>query len=1368
MTNENQKGSNLDPEDADDEIVASSKSVGNKGLQQHFAPAGAAQLVAALAEDANVIDLTAGDGSLLCEVQQRHRFGIEIDKSQIANATTEHRGYCAIQGDIQQIAPLLAPLDGDFGFAAINPPYGLEWEDPSISVRLENIPELKGKPLSSTLATWIYANEILAHDGHGLMICGKKRYEDEIVPTLGYDIVGADSNAPQVFAEITVPDMWPEVGIDILVVLWVRKSRRGYGEKGPLPAPLQLTCLSGDLGTPELIDRVKQHRKSFTRSVDTYAYSEQREQGYFKAVQEEHDIRTSGRKRDLNKFDIYGLASQMRVNLRPYTVMTLQRENRDLYYRVQAFNKTELTYFAMHPKQWHDLVEAGEAGQLRIDPRLANRVEDVIATNYKKVVPLYTLKPQQRLAYLRDMGTVECVKTSIDGEFLQGEHYPITVQTNVVETFEKQRATVSRVDGEVKLKDFVQVRKLLSIRIGKHRYSEVKEDIEFIVEHFAIPNPGTVAERYPEEYKAMVELMDGLESGRAWKFKGFQKEDMARLMVKGDGLLAWEQGLGKTLAGLTFYKAHEQLGNIKCGLIIAPQDLIPQWRREAKKFYGMELEWLKSHNDFARCRDHIKAGGTGLYITHFEALSRTGKVDGKKNALPMDMVVGHSIHEEPSYRTWEEDAGDGQPGYITHPAKLERVEILATHRCPGCNSGYREGWNPEKGFCSNCRWMHTSLKVKPLYNVIKNTFREGALIIDELTMIKGESDRSRALRGIKSRFVLGMTGTPVKNYIPDAFWGLWKCLGNATPRFPYDYSGGKTQFENNFAVVEFETTGYKRRGRKVLPEVTNVSELWRLLSSAIVRRRKEETDENLVPRVFYEVEVPWGSQQKKQYKTWLFRFGEFFANENPDHPIVKTGAQERMAAMLGQLHKLEFATTMPEVDYDRDYWGNEVSNWTPKNAKVLEIAMYHAGKGEKVLIGSAVKQLGRFLTDELNAREVKTVNILKDGEGAQDTKSPAQRAKVVKQFQEGDAKVMVASVQAMSLGHNLDNANVVILTGLPWDFASLDQFVARVHRLTSKKDVRVYICLTSGSIDERKWDLLVKKGAAASLALDGRLIEEEEKQIDKASFLQDLKDAGLSVTDETVGEPDIKRQWESIKKPADVGEINLEPRGDIIEIAATQEEPKAVPNPNQYPKPIGPLQEWFFRDTMPEGGRWSDTDNRWYPPEPEPEPETNYLVICGHGDIGSIQAYLYNTSSRHDWQEFEDGKVVALIKVVGTETNWQDQGRRFESGVYGVSYYSSYAEATDKYDYWCSYYQERLDTAAEQHQEQLLKAAREAPKVNALDDGEDVFEEDPEDADLPDPDRTPTAWLPEIAEKPKPVTAPATTPTVSDDFEFGF
>jgi hypothetical protein len=97
---------------------------------------------------------------------------------------------------------------------------------------------------------------------------------------------------------------------------------------------------------------------------------------------------------------------------------------------------------------------------------------------------------------------------------------------------------------------------------------------------------------------------------------------------------------------------------------------------------------------------------------------------------------------------------------------------------------------------------------------------------------------------------------------------------------------------------------------------------------------------------------------------------------------------------------------------------------------------------------------------------------------------------------EGDAEVHCAGVQAVQLGHNLDAASAVVMTGLPWSCSALSQLEARVHRLTATRPVSVYAVLTRGSLDERKWELPPKKGAASDQALDGQLVGAQERPID--------------------------------------------------------------------------------------------------------------------------------------------------------------------------------------------------------------------------------------------------------------------------------
>jgi hypothetical protein len=178
---------------------------------------------------------------------------------------------------------------------------------------------------------------------------------------------------------------------------------------------------------------------------------------------------------------------------------------------------------------------------------------------------------------------------------------------------------------------------------------------------------------------------------------------------------------------------------------------------------------------------------------------------------------------------------------------------------------------------------------------------------------------------------------------------------------------------------------------------------------------------------------------------------------------------------------------------------------------------------------------GKWVAEQLNLKnEVNAVHIVEESKttGQLQTKSPKKRANIVYDFRNDSTNVLCASLNAMNLGHNLDMANVVILKGLPWDFATFDQFIARVHRLTSKRPVTVYVVLTEGSVDERKWQLLNDKSAAAQLALDGRLFEQEEEEIDLQKILDELKEQGVMV-DSVVPEELVQQQWMSYSPVAD-------------------------------------------------------------------------------------------------------------------------------------------------------------------------------------------------------------------------------------------
>lgn len=465
----------------------------------------------------------------------------------------------------------------------------------------------------------------------------------------------------------------------------------------------------------------------------------------------------------------------------------------------------------------------------------------------------------------------------------------------------------------------------------------------------------------------------------------------------------------------------------------------------------------------------------------------------------------------------------GTGEYVTSPVY---IELDSSEFCPGCCEPAQYGkWYPRRGICEACGYRYIKLKVKPAYVHLTTAFKRGIVIIDEGTKIKSNNSlMSLSIRGIRARFRLLLTGTPIKNYIPDAFWLLWWALGNRSVKFPFDYQGGYTRFAREFAVAEYSLDEWgSKRGCKILPEVTNLSVLWRLLCSSIIRRRKEETGEPLVTRKLVPVICPLGEEQVRMYDDWLHGFTSFFVETHPDLAICSyPHLVERSSAILGQLWKLEFSSILPEAEPDGYY--ERGSNWTPANLKVLELAKKHASAGDKILIGSSLMAYGPWVAKHLRSKGVDAVHITDESDGKLHTKSPGKRAAVVNQFRNDSASVLCASIYSMKLGHNLDVANVVILRGLPWDYSSFDQFIARVHRLTSKRPVTIYVVMADGTIDIRKWELLNQKGAASQLALDGMLYQQNTEKIVLQQILDELKQKGIT-SDSAIPEEEIRRQW---------------------------------------------------------------------------------------------------------------------------------------------------------------------------------------------------------------------------------------------------
>lgn len=1102
-----------------EEALDSSKSVlrptrpgaSRRGLQQFFTPPAAARLIKSVIApkgEGPVLDLTAGSGALLDPWPSDCRFGIEIDRDRV-----KHGDYVAIHGDVQRAFPMLVRLGVKFPRIVTNPPFGLSWKGP------------EGEQETSTAGAWRMGIALLAPTGIGAFIAGRDRLAREVLDR---------PDASGIFAVLEIADLFEGVTVPPAIAFYTHPD--GRDGNGVL---FTETRTRGELDSGELrnnlcaaLKRAQGPRKSRPEPFE-------HPNGTWKLVNRELQRRRREEATNRPQYDVELEHNTLSVRPRPFVRKALADQDR--LRLLESLHHQPVGHFALHRSDWQLLQDLRDDCDLTIQPTIPAAVAAVAAQADREVIPLYPLPAQMRLGYLTDLDSLLCIRTDSSRGFRKGNSYPLKTDSRLDITSGKKATLNSK--GEPVVRKYDHEARVLLIQIADHEFSESAADINYILRHFEIPDPGDIGSRFPDEVERQRQLLDTIANDAGgtgeFRWRRFQREDLARGLVKalhgGGVLLSWEQGGGKTVGAAGFALACVKNGARNQVLFIAPQDLIVQYREDVKDKLGITVEHITTPAQARRVAKHLAAGGEGWYITHYEVLSLMGVKD---EPLP--------------------------PTSFRVPAKGgKRVWLDPRAFCPLCHASNDEGWQAEsRHVCSAirtdpatgkkrpCGYVHKRLRVKSAAHYLAHSFADGVICIDEGTLAKGDTThRSRSIRGLRARHRMLCTGTPIANYINQIFWLLWWTCGDATLRFPYSYTGGLGRFEQTFCVIEYlygpegSDTEDVRVSRKVLPRITNVSRFWRLGSATIVRRRKVDFGEKLVPITLKTVRVPMGVAQQRLYKHWLStdNFARFFAWKYPDHRLVKTGQIKRYAAACGQLAKLEYATTAPAAATDQDWPeldGFEHSNWTPKNLKTLEIVLEHVKKGEKVLVGSDLIETGRWLCQRLQEKGVRAAHIVEERDGKAQTVNPRKRAAVMRDFRRGRTQVLLSGIPALRLGHNLDTASVVVIDGLVFSHEMHDQFINRVHRLTSKLPVTVYVMLTIGSLDHDKWELLAAKAAAADLALDGQLADEREDPISLEQVLRDMQQRGVTVTGKEIAEATIHAAWESIPR---IGYVAMHP-----------------------------------------------------------------------------------------------------------------------------------------------------------------------------------------------------------------------------------
>ncbi|MFF9059465.1 SNF2-related protein [Streptomyces sp. NPDC014882] len=325
----------------------------------------------------------------------------------------------------------------------------------------------------------------------------------------------------------------------------------------------------------------------------------------------------------------------------------------------------------------------------------------------------------------------------------------------------------------------------------------------------------------------------------------------------------------------------------------------------------------------------------------------------------------------------------------------------------------------------------------------------GLVVADEAQHVKNPyAETARALRTIRTRARVALTGTPVENNLSE----LWAILDWTTPGL----LGRLGTFRARYARA-VEEGG----------DPAAAERLARLVTPFLLRRRK--SDPGIAPELPPKTET--------------------------DHPVSLTGEQaglyeavvrETLATIAGADDMarrglvVKLLTDLKQIcNHPAQYLKEERPRTAGRSGKLElldELLDTILAEGASVLVFTQYVRMARVLERHLAARGVPT-RLLHGGTPV------AEREAMVARFQDGEVPVFLLSLKAAGTGLNLTRAEHVVHYDRWWNPAVEAQATDRAHRIGQTRPVQVHRLIAEGTVEDRIADMLRRKRELADAVL---------------------------------------------------------------------------------------------------------------------------------------------------------------------------------------------------------------------------------------------------------------------------------------------
>lgn len=324
------------------------------------------------------------------------------------------------------------------------------------------------------------------------------------------------------------------------------------------------------------------------------------------------------------------------------------------------------------------------------------------------------------------------------------------------------------------------------------------------------------------------------------------------------------------------------------------------------------------------------------------------------------------------------------------------------------------------------------------------------VVIDEAQNIKNhETDQTRAVKSLKAKSCVAMSGTPVENRLAE----LWSVFDFTNRGYLEEMGAFQKAYTN---PIE------KYRDRERIEKL-------RLATGPFILRRLK-SDRTIITDLPDKVISDEYCYLTKEQASLYERVVDTVMKE-----IEESEGIERRGMIFKLITALKQICNHP-VHYSKK--GKPAKELSGKAERCVEILERIVAAREKVLIFTQYVEMGKLLVEILK-HEIKEKPLFLYG-GLPRTK----RDKMVEEFQTNDShKIMLLSLKAGGTGLNLTSATNVIHYDLWWNSAVETQATDRTYRIGQTKNVMVHRLITLGTFEEKIDEMMRAKRELAELTV---------------------------------------------------------------------------------------------------------------------------------------------------------------------------------------------------------------------------------------------------------------------------------------------